>query len=127
VLSVTKKNGPERDKPIRNIKCYSILAKCPTCVNLRARLDIQSIYDTGMKTKIARWGNCLALRIPSRLAMSHQLNEGSGVEIIEDNGELRLRPLISENLKLGDLLAGITEDNLHGEIETGTVEGKESW
>ena len=80
-----------------------------------------------MKTKIAPWGNCLALRIPSRLAMSHQLNEGSEIEIIEDDGELRLRPLISENLKLDDLLAGITEDNRHGEIETGTIEGKESW
>ncbi len=26
-----------------------------------------------------------------------------------------------------DLLAGVTEDNLHGEIDTGTALGKETW
>ena len=26
-----------------------------------------------------------------------------------------------------DLLAGVTEDNLHGEIDTGTAMGKEAW
>ena len=80
-----------------------------------------------MKTKVARWGNSLALRIPSRLAMSHQLSEGSDIEIIEDEGDLKLRPIRSKDLKLEDLLAAITEGNFHGEFETGTVEGKESW
>jgi antitoxin component of MazEF toxin-antitoxin module len=61
------------------------------------------------------------------LASSHQLTEGSDVEIIEDEGELKLRPIRSRDLRLEDLLSGITADNLHGEFETGTVEGKETW
>ena len=80
-----------------------------------------------MKTKVARWGNSLALRIPSRLASSHHLIEGSDVEIVEDAGELRQRPIQSKNLRLGDLLSEITEENLHGEFDVGLIEGKESW
>lgn len=56
-----------------------------------------------MKANVARWGNSLALRIPSRLASSHHLIEGSGIEIFEDAGELKLRPIQSENLRRKDL------------------------
>jgi antitoxin MazE len=80
-----------------------------------------------MKTKVARWGNSLALRIPSRLASSHHLSEGSDVEIVEDAGELKLRPIKPNRLILEDLLSGITEENLHAEFSTGHAEGKESW
>ena len=80
-----------------------------------------------MKTKVARWGNSLALRIPSRLASSHHLIEGSDIEIIEDEGELKLRPIQSKNIELNDLLAGITDENLPREFDTGLIEGKESW
>ena len=80
-----------------------------------------------MRTKVARWGNSLALRIPSRLASGHNLIEGSDIEIVEDAGELKLRPIQSKNLSLNDLLAGITQENLHGEFDIGLIEGKESW
>ena len=80
-----------------------------------------------MKTKVARWGNSLALRIPSRLASSHRLAEGSDIEIIEDAGELKLRPIKTKKPTLESLLALVKDENLHGEFETGLVEGKESW
>ena len=79
-----------------------------------------------MKTKVARWGNSLALRIPRKIASSHQLDEGSDIEIIEDQGDIRIRP-VARKVSLDDLLKGITDENLHGEIDTGTVQGKESW
>ena len=79
-----------------------------------------------MKTKVARWGNSLALRIPRKMASSHQLDEGSDIEIIEDQGDIRIRP-VARKVSLDDLLKGITDENLHGEIDTGTVQGKESW
>jgi len=80
-----------------------------------------------MKTKVARWGNSLALRIPSRLASSYRLAEGSHIEIIEDEGELKLRPIESKKPTLESLLARVKDENLHGEFETGLVEGTESW
>ena len=79
-----------------------------------------------MKTKVARWGNSLALRIPRKMASSHQLDEGSDIEIIEDQGDIRIRP-VARKVSLDDLLKGIADENLHGEINTGTVQGKESW
>lgn len=80
-----------------------------------------------MKTKIARWGNSLALRIPSRLAQSHHLQEGTDVEILEEAGELKVRPIQPDKLDLGQLLAGITRKNLHGEEDSGNPAGKELW
>jgi antitoxin MazE len=80
-----------------------------------------------MKTKISRWGNSLALRLPRKLAASHNLEEGSAVEIIEDSGELKLRPLKEVKFGLNDLLAGVTDENRHGEVKTGSPVGKESW
>lgn len=79
-----------------------------------------------MKTKVARWGNSLALRIPKKIASSYQLDEGSDVEIIEDQDDIRIRP-VAGKLSLDELLKGITHENLHGEVDTGTVQGKETW
>lgn len=86
---------------------------------------VSTIYD--MKTKISRWGNSLALRLPQKLAASHNLEEGSAVELIEDSGELKLRPLKEVNSGLEELLARITEENRHTEVKTGSAVGKESW
>lgn len=80
-----------------------------------------------MKTKISRWGNSLALRLPRKLAASHNLEDGSIVEIIEDSGELKLRPVKGRKYGLNDLLTGITAENRHEEVETGSSVGKESW
>ena len=80
-----------------------------------------------MKTRVARWGNSLALRIPSGLAFSYDLTEGTNVEIIEDNGDLKLRPVVADALKLDDLLSLVTDENRQDAIETGSIEGKETW
>jgi antitoxin MazE len=80
-----------------------------------------------MKGKISRWGNSLALRIPRKLASSHHLDEGTSVEIIEDQGELKLRPVPEQIYHLDELLGGITEQNLHEEVQTGSARGKEVW
>ena len=80
-----------------------------------------------MKTKVARWGNSLALRIPKKLASSHQLDEGSDVEIIEDEGELRLRRAEPKSKNLEELLESVTKENLHEEFGFGAMEGKEAW
>lgn len=79
-----------------------------------------------MKTKVAKWGNSLALRIPRELASSHRLEEGSSVEIIEENGGLRLRP-VAKRPSLEELLQGITKENLQEEFNVGTSRGKEVW
>ena len=80
-----------------------------------------------MKTRVARWGNSLAFRIPKRLAESYQISEGSDLEVIEEEGELRIRPVRTKTHELSELLKLITPENLHEEFVTGNPQGKEIW
>ncbi len=80
-----------------------------------------------MKTKGARWGNSLALRIPKQLAETHHLFEGSDLEIIDDEGEIRIRPVQPSKYRLADLLNDVIPENLHGEYLVDDPKGKEGW
>ena len=115
-------------------------AGCSNCGNGQRRatflrweedIPLEMIYKVyplkGMRTKVVRWGNSLALRIPRKLALSHHLDEGSSVEIIEDQGELKLRPVSEKAYSLDELLDAITGKNLHEEMQTGSARGKEVW
>ena len=80
-----------------------------------------------MKTKITRWGNSLALRLPKHLTTSYRISEGSVVEIVEEAQGLLVKPISKKDFKLNDLLKGITKNNLHEEIESAGPQGKEIW
>jgi antitoxin MazE len=79
-----------------------------------------------MKTRIQKWGNSLALRIPRAFASEVGLEPDSEVEVTLVDGQIVIAP-VTQGYTLDDLLAGITEDNLHGEISTGTPLGNEAW
>ena len=79
-----------------------------------------------MRTRIQRWGNSLALRIPSALAEETELQEGAEVDVAVRRGKLVVARS-THRVSLSDLLDGITTDNLHGEVSTGEPEGKEVW
>ncbi len=80
-----------------------------------------------MKVQIQKWGNSLALRIPKSFALESKIEQGSTVEVSLDNGKIIVFPLIEPEYSLDDLLAKVTAENLHGEIETGDAVGKEVW
>ena len=80
-----------------------------------------------MQTQIKKWGNSLALRIPKLMAEQLAIKTDTEVEIVVEDGQLMIRPLPEPDLTLEDLLAQITEENLHDEVETGTAVGKEVW
>lgn len=79
-----------------------------------------------MKTKIQRWGNSLAVRIPKAFADDLAVEASSEVELITRQGRLILSPVPSIP-SLADLLDAITDDMLHDEIETGDPIGVENW
>ena len=66
-----------------------------------------------MKTKVTRWGNSLALRLPKHMTTSYRISEGSDVEIVEEAQGLLVKPISRKDFKLNDLLKGITKNNLH--------------
>jgi antitoxin MazE len=80
-----------------------------------------------MKTKVQRWGNSLAVRIPKAFAEDLGLEEDASVEIGVVEGQLVLSPPPARAFTLAKLLAQITEDNLHREVETGPAIGREVW
>lgn len=80
-----------------------------------------------METRVQKWGNSLALRIPKLLAVEMGLEPNSPVELSLVDGKLVITPVVEPALSLEHLLAQVTEDNLHGEIDTGPAMGSEVW
>lgn len=80
-----------------------------------------------MQTRVQKWGNSLALRIPQAFATELGLSPNSAIELSLEEGRLVILPTSTHKLELEDLLAGITVDNLHSEVDTGIVVGNEAW
>ena len=80
-----------------------------------------------MRTRIQKWGNSLALRIPKPFAEEAQLTEDSAVDVSVRNGKLVVVPVTEPAFTLEDLVAQITPENRHGEIDMGSPVGDEVW
>lgn len=79
-----------------------------------------------MKIRVQRWGNSLAVRIPKAFAQEVGLVDGSPVELAVVGNHLVVEPS-RLSLQLEDLLAGVTEENIHQEVNTGGSVGNEAW
>ena len=71
--------------------------------------------------------NSLALRIPKALAVDAQLGNDSLVEISIAKRKITVKPVSAPSWTLDELLAGITNDNLHAEVDIGFAVGNEVW
>ena len=80
-----------------------------------------------MLTKIQKWGNSLGLRIPKAFANDARLDNDSLVEITLDKGRIIITPVSTPGLTLEKLLAGVSKDNIHHEVDTGRAVGDEIW
>jgi len=80
-----------------------------------------------MKTRIQKWGNSLALRIPKSFAEEAGLEQDSSVEMSLKDGRLVIAPDAKSRLTLRRLLAQVTRDNRHSEVDTGPAVGNEVW
>jgi antitoxin MazE len=80
-----------------------------------------------MRIRVQKWGNSLALRIPKSFATEAGLQTNSSVELSLVRGKLVVVPVVKPKLTLKQLLAKVTEDNLHHEIDTGPAVGIEAW
>lgn len=80
-----------------------------------------------MQTKIQKWGNSLALRIPKPFALEVGLDQNSMVEVTVSDGKLLLEPVTLPEYSLDQLLEQVTEDNRHSEADAGPAVGNEVW
>jgi antitoxin MazE len=80
-----------------------------------------------MKTRVQKWGNSLALRIPKSFATEVGLQRETAVEISLAEGRLVVMPISKPKPTLQQMLAKITRANLHHEVDTGNAVGNETW
>ena len=80
-----------------------------------------------MVATVAKWGNSLAVRIPQHIVREIQLTEGAEVDLVVIDGNLVLKPKLRKRYSLEELVAGITPENLHSEVESGVSMGNEAW
>jgi antitoxin MazE len=78
-----------------------------------------------MQTKIQKWGNSLAVRIPKAFVKEAHVAYGTSVDLTVDDGKIVIDPHAEPQYRLEDLLKGVTKRNVHAEIDTGDAVGRE--
>ena len=78
----------------------------------------------GAKSHVARWGSSLAVRIPKSIAEQWGVHEGSAIEIVSRGEQVVMR---KRAYNLTDMLAQVTDGNLHPELGAGPALGNEEW
>jgi antitoxin MazE len=85
------------------------------------------IRNFEMRSRIQKWGNSLALRIPKSFATEVGLQRETSVEVSLADGKLVITPVAKPQPTLKQLLAKVTKENLHHEMDTGPTMGNETW
>jgi antitoxin MazE len=80
-----------------------------------------------MRARVQKWGNSLAVRIPKSYAVEAGLDNETDVELSLDDGKLVMTPYARPKFTLKQLMAQITDENLHNEVDTGSAVGHEIW
>ncbi len=80
-----------------------------------------------MLTKIQKWGNSLAVRIPKVMADELKLGDGGSVQLSMKEHSLVIEPVPESSWSLVALLAGVTDENRHEDWDSGEPLGRESW
>ena len=79
-----------------------------------------------MEAVLRRWGNSVAVRLPSTLVKSCQLKEDAKLVITEEEGKIVLTPKTHQpHYTLKSLLAQMTPANTHDAIDFGEPVGRE--
>ena len=77
-----------------------------------------------MEIQFAKWGNSVALRVPSKVAEALGIAAGSVADLDVTKDQLVITPKPKSYI-LEKLIADITPQNLHGEISPGRAVGAE--
>ena len=79
-----------------------------------------------MQTRVQKWGNSLAVRIPKSFAIQTAMEQDTLVDVSLHNGKLIIEPIQPE-YTLEALLSQVTDENIHGEQDFGPSVGREEW
>ncbi|MGV8095020.1 MAG: AbrB/MazE/SpoVT family DNA-binding domain-containing protein [Mangrovibacterium sp.] len=79
-----------------------------------------------MKTKVQKWGNSLAIRIPKAVSKETSITDGTAVDISVKEGVIVVSHA-KKGFLLKELLEKVTDENIHREISSGSPVGGEVW
>ncbi len=83
-----------------------------------------------MKIEFLKWGNSLALRVPSAFAKEVGATEGKPAEMTVEDGALIIKivkPKRRRRYRVENLIERITKENRHPATEWGPPVGNEIW
>jgi len=78
-------------------------------------------------SRILKWGNSLAVRIPKPFADEMKVGENASIQMVMEESALVITPVRDKEWTLSELLSAVTEANIHEEWETDLPLGKEEW
>lgn len=78
-----------------------------------------------MKAVVKKWGNSAAVRIPAAIMEAAHLTLEQVLDVREEDGRLIMEPVEEESVSLEELVAGITDDNRHDDLDFGKPVGQE--
>ncbi len=95
-------------------------------LTFKGRMFILCLYilGGGSMFQVQKWGNSLGIRIPKSLALKVGIEEGSEVDLDVEDGHLIIKP---KSATLDEILSQVTPENLHKEVPTGELQGREVW
>jgi antitoxin MazE len=80
-----------------------------------------------MRSRVQKWGNSLAVRLPKSFATEAGIDKDSPVDIVVEDRKIVLQAVHDDVPSLEDLVSRITKRNRHAEVRTGPPVGKEVW
>ena len=80
-----------------------------------------------MLTKIQKWGNSFAIRIPKAFASEVRIEKDSVIELSLIDNQIILKPVNISKYSLKQLLSGVSKNNIHSETDTVEACGNEVW
>jgi antitoxin MazE len=89
---------------------------------LLSGIDIDT--EPAMRVTVKKWGNGASVRIPAAVMDAAKLRLGQAVDVREDRGRVIIEPVHPAAFDIDTLIAGITDENRHAEIESGEAVGK---
>ena len=78
-------------------------------------------------TKVQKWGNSHGIRLSKLVLDAVRWKENDTIEIIEQNGELLLKPIAPKRKSIDELFACYQENYQAKEVDWGEKVGNEIW